>query len=736
VERRKSSATAPFLQQRPSAWLHYREGDSLMARMVFRNYGGNYQLQIETAEDLELIQTLDEARWVATSAPVTGLSCDPAFLAYMDTDNNGRVRTDEVKAAQAWLFRLLQHRDRVTEASDVVRLADVDTSHPEGRKLRASAALILRNLNCDDSREISLGQVRDLETIMSSAANNGDGIIPPEAAEDEETAEFISAVMDSVGSAQDAGGKPGVTEEHINGFFEQARAYLEWQEQGALAGADEHTEIMPWGAATTAAYELIADLEGKLDQYFMQCDMVRFDPRAGDQMRLRKQELEDFDFSDHDSMAARLDTAPLAPPNPAGVLQLEGTINPLYRARLTELKARVLQRVFDQPVSELTREQWTEVQTVFDKYRAWISNKKGALVEKLGRDTLEKYLSGPYRDRVDKLIAADKAAAEQLEQIRDVEKLILYQRWLLEFANNFVSFPMLYDPERRSLIEMGTLVIDGRELTFTIKVDDRQTHKSVAEHSYMYLLYVEVTGKEDRTDKFEVVAAVTSGDAGGLRVGKRGIFFTTDGREWDALVVDIISNPVSFAEFLKAPFQQIADFVKGQIERFSKAQQAKLETGLAAPTSSAATRDILLGGSIAVAALGSAFAYITNALSKVEPYHVLYVLLGIAAVAIVPALIMGFMKLRKRDMAGIIEASGWAINIRMKMTRSLGRIFTRRPGLPKGARKPSKDLLPKFAREFGDGPVSLRKVTTAVLLMFALLAIVVIALLCRAQPCW
>jgi len=697
-----------------------------MARMVFCNYGGNYQLRILSAEDFEHVQTLDDARWVATSAPVNGLSCDPVFLTFMDTDHNGRVRTDEVKAAQSWLFKMLRYRDRVAEGSDVLRLADIDTSHSEGSALRAAAERILSNLNCTDMHEISLGQVRDLETIMSSAAHNGDGVIPPEDAGEADTAEFIAAVMECIGSAPDASGKDGVTEEHIERFFEEAQAYVDWKARGELHEPAGQTDIMPWGAATPAAYELVAALDDKVEQYFTQCDMVRFDLRAAEQMRLRQSELDELDFSDRDVLEARLRAAPLAAPNPDAVLDLDGTVNPLYREQLATLRTEALNRALGESVTLLTRQQWNEVKTVFADYRSWFENKQGDAVEKLDSGTIEAYLAGPHRSRVNELIAADRAVAQELEQIHNVEKLILYQRWLMEFANNFVSFPMLYDQNRRSLLEMGTLIIDGRELTFTIRVDDRQAHKAVAETSFMYLLYVEVTGKEDQSDKFDVVVAVTSGDAGGLRVGKRGIFFTTDGREWDAQVVDIVSNPVSMWEFLKAPFQQVTDFVKKQVERFSKAQQAKLDTTLSAPPSAAATRDLLLGGSIAIAALGSTFALMTNLLSKVGKHHILYAVLGIALVVLVPGFIMGFLKLRRRDMSAILEASGWAINIRMKMTRGLGGLFTRRPGVPKDARKESKDLLPQLVRQFSDRSFSLRRTMTAALIAVIVFAIVVL----------
>lgn len=83
-----------------------------MSRFIFKNYGGSYQLRIENAEDLEKIQALDEALWAATSIPIDSFNCDRKFTSYVDTDQNGRIRTDELRAAQAWLFRMLKDYSR------------------------------------------------------------------------------------------------------------------------------------------------------------------------------------------------------------------------------------------------------------------------------------------------------------------------------------------------------------------------------------------------------------------------------------------------------------------------------------------------------------------------------------------------------------------------------------------------------------------------------------------------
>jgi len=417
-----------------------------MSQLIFKNYGGSHQLRIQNAQDLEKIQVLDDAHWAATSVPINSLNCDYAFASYVDTDQNGRIRTDELKVAQAWLFRFLVNRSRLSEGTDALNLSDIDTSHPEGKKLRVAAELILTNLNLPDAKEISLAQVRDVQSIMASAANNGDGIIPPEATTDPDLVQFIVSIMETVGSALDASGKPGISEEQLKVFFHEAQGYLAWKAKGEIPKGDRTSEVMPWGAETPQAYELVVSLEEKIEQYFTQCAMVRFDERSAAQMQLRQKELEEIDFTDKSMMEARLKNAPLALPNPKGILELEAMLNPLYIERLFELEEKVLKRALGGSVKQLTEKQWDKVKAIFIPYRAWLEGKQGARVEKLGTDRLRTYLDGSYRHRTRELIAKDLAVADDLNQIHNLEKLIFYQRWLMELANNFVSFANFYTP--------------------------------------------------------------------------------------------------------------------------------------------------------------------------------------------------------------------------------------------------------------------------------------------------
>ncbi|MBK8696468.1 MAG: hypothetical protein IPN17_30430 [Deltaproteobacteria bacterium] len=82
-----------------------------MTEMRFRNFGGIHQFMVSNEDDLARIDDLDPARWAATSAPLSDLHCDPAFLRYIDHETTGRVRVAQIIEARDWLFSRLGQRD-------------------------------------------------------------------------------------------------------------------------------------------------------------------------------------------------------------------------------------------------------------------------------------------------------------------------------------------------------------------------------------------------------------------------------------------------------------------------------------------------------------------------------------------------------------------------------------------------------------------------------------------------
>jgi hypothetical protein len=339
--------------------------------------------------------------------------------------------------------------------------------------------------------------------------------------------------------------------------------------------------------------------------------------------------------------------------------------------------------------------------------------------------------------------------SEEQQRLMELERLILFQRWLLSFANNFVSMPDLYARDRPALFEQGTLIMAGREFSLAVHVTDRATHAALAGESSMFILYCAITGGQP-TRSFEVAVPVTSGTSRGLYVGKRGIFRDTEGREYDAQVVHLIQQPVSLYEAAVTPLRRIVRFVSSRVESWSSSADTRLEEQLMAstrqrgpptsqpglmlphleappvdrtsPSAMQGTVGLVVGASVAVAALGSALAFIINQLRSVTPLQILFSVGVILVLAMIPTLILAFIRIFHRDLAVVLEGAGWAMNDRLRLTRRLGKLFTRRPRRPRGSRIDTRDKVAELlvqlkAKEEGRSRFLLKRLAALLLLI-------------------
>lgn len=696
--------------------------------MIFRKYGRTYQLRIETPADLEYIKELDKARWAATSAPIEQLYADPAALKYIDTDNNGRIRVEEMGAAQKWLWEVLtaHGKEQVAASSEVLRLDDLNPQHPDTAHMRELASHMLGKLDAADKKEISLSQLRSFRNTYTKSFPNGDGIVPPSQVQDREVQALCTEILNTVGGALELSGESGVREEDLDRFLKLGTDYLAWEAEGAAAqdgvesGANNR---LPWDADTAAAGDLVEKLNAKVAQYFALCDLLALEPNASTRLQASPEALAELDVKKAEPILAWVENAPLAPPRRDGQLNLLGPVNPVYQDALSRLAETVLPRALPGGLRpSISRKDWEQLRALFAPYRDWQQRKPEGPLTQLGSARLREILFGPLPEKLRELLHMDQQVAEGLKQFNNLERLILYQRWLMEIANSFVSFPALFDPHRRTLFEAGTLIIDARELTFCVRVSQRAEHKRIAEGSQMFLAYLEVRHKEGELDKqMEIAAAVTAGDRGNLTIGKRGIFYDRYGVEWDAQIIDVIVNPISLFEATTAPFWRIKALVGERITRFAQSRSTGLDTAFAAQADQAAVTaekgiagaaaaaqvaaeapstkaprtavatvqpsspsSLLIGGTVAVAALGAAFGIIVQAISSVAANwrKAVAALLIVAIITAGFSALLGWLKLRRRDLSTVLEACGWAVNSRMRLTRRLSLLFTRTPGLP------------------------------------------------------
>ena len=696
--------------------------------MRFKKYGKTYQLRIETAEDLERVLHLDESLWVATSAPRDAFRCDPRFLLLVDSDANGRIYTEELKAAIVWLLERLADPSCIHQGADALPLASIRSDTAEGQALLRSARYVIESQAEDSGDTISMAHVTGFTANILSRPLNGDGVIVPEAAGDPAVAGFISDVIACVAATEDAGGKKGITESHLDQFMAAVSGYIEWKMRSEIPSGQTSTPLMPLGEDTPPAYGVLQARAGKIDGFFALCRAIRFEPRVADLIGWPGPDQQGLDPADLQQLQASLEQAPLAQPSHDGMLPLaEEDINPTCRQWIADLKEHVLRPVLGAVPERLSESDWQKAKSLLSPYAAYLKEKRGAEVEALPIEKLEQYRDGDLEKQVRVLIAADREVAATLAGVEQLERLLLYHQHLMRLVKNFVSFPELYDTGMRALFEMGSAVIDGRWFNFAVKVDNVAAHMAMARASNIFTLYLEVTGAPSQ-EKFVVAVPVTSGAKGNLGIGKQGVFFDTAGKEYDAKVVQLIENPVSVREALVVPFVRLWRFVTGKIESFSSKAQTTVGKGLdgvmtdarkasaqaakpgapaPAPAAPAGTANLFMGVSVAIAALGSAFAFIMKTLVGLWPWPLVLGVAGAVLAVMIPISIVAVMKLRRQDLSAILEGCGWAINARMRLSGKQRRSFT----------------VPGAYPEKAEGVPTVRKGRTVVLLVLLILAL-------------
>ena len=282
--------------------------------------------------------------------------------------------------------------------------------------------------------------------------------------------------------------------------------------------------------------------------------------------------------------------------------------------------------------------------------------------------------------------AATLAAAQA--QYKPLEKLLLLSRDFCTLLRNFVSFQDFYAKRGKALLgrgddkdspwaifQAGTLVIDQRACNLCLRVNDMAKHNAQAPDSGMYLIYCQCT-LHATGEKMQIVAAMTVGDIRNLKVGKNALFYDRQGRDWEAEVVKIIDNPISIGQAFWSPYRKLGEWVSGLITKSAAEKEkksfadmtAKLQTPPAAgQAAQPAPFDVAKFAGIFAAvglAIGSIGTFLTSLLSEVKDMHA-WALLIVPAILIVvsgPSMILAWMKLRKRNLAPLLNANGWAIN--------------------------------------------------------------------------
>ena len=463
-----------------------------------------------------------------------------------------------------------------------------------------------------------------------------------------------------------------------------ASALAAWEASGSAA--------KPLGDATAEACAAVAAIKEKLDDFFVRCRMAAFDTRAGAAMNASDDALKSLGSivlsAEHADIAAlplaRVPTdaergASAAVPLNADI---DSGINPAWAARMAGFRDAAVVPLLG-PRAALHEDDWLALQDRLAGFVAWQAAKPTGL-------------------------------PAEAEAVRDLERLARYVRDLLPLANNFVAFRDFYTRQGKATFQIGTLYLDGRSAELCVAVADATKHAALAALSRLCLVYCDcVRAGQDGGEKLSIVAAFTAGDSDQLMLGRNGVFYDRQGRDWNATVTKLVEHPISLRQAFWSPYKRLVRMIGEQLQKYAASKASAVEGKLAdtalgagrkidAPAAAAKPAaqqafdvgkfaGIFAAIGLAIGAIGTAAASVITGMLGLKWWQMPLVIVGLMLLVSGPAMVFAWFKLRSRNLGPILDANGWAVNARARINIPFGTSLTQLAQLPEGAERALSD---------------------------------------------
>jgi len=685
----------------------------------FYRIGGLDQAALETGADLANLKHLDQKLWVALSCPVKGLELDEKTLALIDTDNDGRIRVPELLSAIEWSGLVLNDLGVLLKDSDSVALSAFNTSTPAGLAAHTSAKRILASLGKADASAITLTEASDTVRLFASTHLNGDGVITADSVTAADLKLLVAQIISTHGGVPDRSGAAGIDQARLDSFYADATAFAAWQAAGASA------DVLTLGAGTAAALAAINAVSAKVDDYFSRTRLAAYDARALDALNRSETEYLALAAKDLSVTAAEVAGFPLARIAASQPLPLLTAVNPAWAAALAVLHAAAVTPVFGAAKTELTETEWTALKAKVAAFAAWGVAKAGAAVAPLGLDRVKSILAANQQAELAALITKDKSLEPEFTAIASVEKILRYTRDFRALLHNFVNFFDFYSPSRLATFQAGTLYLDNRSTEFCIGVAGPAP---LAAMSKAYIAYCDLTRAGCAPRK--IAACFTQGESDFLFIGRNGIFYDRQGRDWDAAITAIVDNPISVRQAFFSPYKKFVRMIEEQAAKRAAAAEDDNNIRLAAAAEKTANAEksaaaaasppkkfdigVIAALGVAAGALGTVLGGLIAGFLGLGVYMPIGVL-GIILIISGPSMAIAWLKLRQRNLGPLLEANGWAINGRVKINIPFGTKLTERAALPKNSKLDLND-------PYADKKAARRTRATVVIILLILTA--------------
>ena len=659
----------------------------------FENIGGCSRVKIATGQDIAHLDELDTKMWTVLSCPVKGLEIDEKSLRYMDLDADGKIRVNDVVGVSQWATKVLKNPDLLLPGNDAIGIEEINAENEEGQKLAKAAKQILANLGKEETR-ISLADTADIAAIFAKTRFNGDGVITPASSDVAEEINAITAAVAKTGGTMDRSGQLGVTAPQIEQFYAELKAYSDWCAAEVPA---------PFGDKTDAVIAAYQALDAKMKDFFMRNKLAKFSPDSTVALDVQTSRIEAISAENLSVKGDEIAAYPIARITGEAAMDLTAPINPAWAGQFKVLEGVAI------PAGQktLSEEEWAAIGTQFAAYTAWKGSKAGASVEDLTIATVNELLQQDKKQALLDLVAQDASYKEEADNIEMVDKFLHILRDFYRLLKNFITFHDFYNKEKKvgAIFQSGTLIIDQRACRFCMKVENMPAHNATAATSGLFLVYCDCTTKTSAA-KLQIVAAVTVGEIGNLIVGKNALYYDNAGVEWDAVITKVVDNPISVAQAFWSPYRRMSVAVENLISKSAAEKDSKMMADAtakinAAPTTLPATPAPAAGADaaapkpaaappfdiakfagifaaigMAVGMIGTALASLAKGLWALTWWQLVLVFLGLMMLISGPAMVLAWLKLRRRNIAPLLNANGWAVNAASKISIPFGETLT------------------------------------------------------------
>ena len=659
----------------------------------FENIGGCSRVKIASGEDIAHLEELDTKMWTVLSCPLKGLEIDEKSLTYMDFDTDGKIRVNDVIGVSKWITKVLKNPDLLLQGNASINIEDINTENEEGLKLCKAAKQILTNLGKKENN-ISLADTADIAAIFAKTCFNGDGVITPASSNEPEEISAITMAIAKTGGTMDRSGVQGVTAPQIEQFYADLKAYSDWCAAEVPA---------PYGDKTDAVIAAYQALDSKMKDFFMRNKLASFSPDSTLALDVQTSRIEAISGENLSLKSEEIAAYPIARITGEAALDLSAPINPAWAGQFKVLQGIAI------PAGQktLSEEEWTAIGSQFSAYTVWKASKAGALVEDLTIDTVNALLKQDKKQALLDLVAKDAAYKEDADNIEMVDKFLHIYRDFYRLLKNFITFHDFYnkDKEVSAIFQSGTLLIDQRACRFCMKVENMAAHNATAATSGMFLVYCDCTTKTSAA-KLQIVAAITVGEIGNLIVGKNALYYDNAGVEWDAVITKVVDNPISVAQAFWSPYRRMSVAVENLISKSAAEKDSKMMANATAKINAAPTTlpaapapaegvdpaaakpaaappfdiskfaGIFAAIGMALGMIGTALASLAKGLWALTWWQLILVFVGLMLLISGPAMVLAWLKLRRRNIAPLLNANGWAVNAASRISIPFGETLT------------------------------------------------------------